>query len=69
MAREKKTAVSPYERKKWLEQLDSGVGITKIAKAAGRDIRIVKDHIDTAREEVQAANVRKEFLLKRLEFK
>lgn len=67
MARGKKPAVSPYDRRRWLEELDSGKGITTIARESGRDIRIVKRHIATAREEVQVAHAKKEFLLGRLQ--
>ena len=67
MARGKKPGVSSYERRRWLEQLDAGKGITEIARAAKRDIRIVKRHIEVAREEVMKGNARKEFLLSLLQ--
>jgi hypothetical protein len=67
MARGKKPGVSSYERRRWLGQLDAGKGITEIARAAKRDIRIVKRHIEVAREEVMKGNARKEFLLSLLQ--
>jgi hypothetical protein len=67
MARGKKPAVSPYERWRWLEELESGKGITEISRAAGRDIRVVKRHIEMAQEERQIAHARRDFLLGRLE--
>jgi len=63
MPRSKKIAVSRSERRKWLDRLESGKGITEIARAAGRDIRVVKAHIEIAREEKQSAEVKHEFLL------
>ena len=63
MPRGKKIAVSRSERRRWLDRLESGKGITEIARAAGRDIRIVKEHIEIAREEKQSAEVKREFLL------
>lgn len=63
MARGKKSAVSSYERRRWLEQLESGKGVTEIARASGRDIRIVKRHLEIAQEESQITHARREFLL------
>lgn len=63
----KRSAVSPFERLKWLEQLEKGEGITAISKAAGRDIRIVKRNIEAAMEERQLAHARRYFLLGVLE--
>jgi hypothetical protein len=67
MARGKKPAVSSYDRRRWLEELESGRGITEITRAAGRDIRVVKRHIEMAQEERQIAHARRDFLLDRLE--
>lgn len=67
MARGKKPAVTPYERRRWLEQLESGKGITEISRAAGRDIRVVKRHMEVAQEEGHIAHARRDFLLGRLE--
>lgn len=67
MSRGKKPAVSPYERQRWLEELESGKGITEISRAAGRDIRMVKRHIEVAQEERHIAHARRDFLLGRLE--
>ena len=67
MARGKKPAISSYDRRRWLEELDGGKGITTIARESGRDIRIVKRHIEIAREEVQISHAKKEFLLGRLQ--
>lgn len=63
MSRGKKVAVTQRDRQEWLEKLESGKGITEIARTAHRDIRIVKVHIDTAREERQRAEVKRDFLL------
>lgn len=62
MARGKKPSVSSYDRRRWLEQLKAGKGITEIARAAKRDIRVVKRHIEVAQEEILKANARKDFL-------
>jgi hypothetical protein len=67
MARGHKPSISSYDRRRWLEQLNAGTGITEIARAAGRDIRVVKRHIEIASEEVVKASVRKEFMLGRLQ--
>jgi hypothetical protein len=66
MARRKKP-ITPYERKRWLEQLENGKGITKIAKDAGHDIRVVQRHIEIALQEREAARARHDFLLSRIE--
>lgn len=63
MPRGTKVAVTQKDRQGWLEKLETGKGITEIARTAHRDIRIVKDHIETAREERQKAEVKREFLL------
>lgn len=55
------------ERRRWLEELEGGEGITKISRVAGRDIRVVKRHIDIACEEREIAKTRSDFLLNRLE--
>lgn len=67
MARGKKPAVTSYERKRWLEQLENGKGITMISEEARRDIRVVKRHIEIAREERNVARARHDFLLGKLE--
>ena len=67
MARGTKSAVSAYERQKWLADLDQGKGITQIAQTVGRDIRIVKRHIEVARQERETSRARHDFLLGRLE--
>jgi len=67
MARGKNPAVSPYERRRWLEELENGKGITEITRAVGRDIRVVKRHIEIAQEERQIAHARRDFLLGRME--
>jgi len=67
VARGKRPSVSPYERRRWLEELEKGKGITEISRAAGRDIRVVKRHIEVALEESQIAQTRRDFLLGRLE--
>ena len=67
MGRGTKVAVSPYERRRWLEDLEKGKGITQIAKAAGRDIRVVKRHIEIAQQEREVARARRDFLLSRVE--
>ncbi|MFC1940762.1 hypothetical protein ACFLXO_08825 [Chloroflexota bacterium] len=63
MPRGSKIAVSVSDRRRWLEQLESGKGITEIARAAKRDIRIVKAHIEIARDEKQSSDVKREFLI------
>ena len=67
MGRGRKPAVSPYERQRWLDELDKGKGITSIASEAKRDIRVVKRQIAVARVEREATILRHDFLLKRLE--
>jgi hypothetical protein len=67
MTRGHKPSISSYDRRRWLEQLNAGTGVTEIARAAGRDIRVVKRHIEIAGEEVMKASVRKEFMLGRLQ--
>ena len=67
MVKNGKRAVSKYERRRWLDELEQGKGITDIAKRAGRDIRIVKRNIDIAQEERLISHVRQEFLKGRLE--
>lgn len=67
MARGRKSAVSSYERRRWLEELEKGKGITEISKEAGRDIRVVKRHIEIALEERQLTQARQDFLSGRLE--
>ena len=67
MPRSSKPNVSVVERIRWLNELERGKGITEISKAAGRDIRIVKRHIEAAREERVWAQARAEFLRSRLE--
>jgi hypothetical protein len=67
MTRGHKPSISSYDRRRWLEQLNAGTGITEIARVAVRDIRVVKRHIEIASEEVVKASVRKEFMLGRLQ--
>ncbi len=67
MVRRSRLAVSSYDRRLWLEELERGKGITEISRAAGRDIRVVKRHIEMAREEGLIARTRQDFLLGRLE--
>lgn len=61
--KKKKTAVSSYDRQKWLDYLEGGKGITEISVLADRDIRIVKRHLEIAQEERTVARVRHDFLL------
>ena len=63
MAERTKKFISPEEGRRWLEQLESGLGITQISKSAGRDIRVVKRHIEMAREERELAQARHDFIL------
>jgi len=67
MARKRKPSVSSYERRQWLEELEKGKGITEISGKAGRDIRVVKRHIDIARQERESSLARHDFLVSRLE--
>jgi hypothetical protein len=67
MVIQRRTAVSPSERRKWLEEYENHVGITEISRRARRDIRIVKRNIDVAREERLVAQARVEFFRGRLE--
>jgi DNA-directed RNA polymerase subunit H (RpoH/RPB5) len=67
MAQSSKKPISPAEGRQWLEQLERGQGITQISKSAGRDIRIVKRHIEMAREEKQLAQARHDFILQRIQ--
>jgi hypothetical protein len=67
MPRGSRIEVSAYERGRWLEDLEKGRGITEIAKAAGRDIRVVKRHLEIGREERALAQARHEFIRSRLE--
>ncbi len=63
----KKKGISPQDGRRWLQELETGRGITSIAADAFSDIRTVKRHIEIAREEGRAALARRDFLLKRLE--
>jgi hypothetical protein len=67
MAKRTKKPISPEEGRHWLEQLERGQGITQISKSAGRDIRIVKRHIEMAREEKELAQARHDFILQRIQ--
>lgn len=67
MARKNRVQVSSYERRRWLEDLERGRGITEIANIAGRDIRVVKRHIATAEQEREVGRARSELLWGRLE--
>lgn len=67
MSRGRKPAISPYERRRWLEDLEGGKGITEIARAASHDIRTVKRHIEVSRDERQLTQVTHDFLLGRLQ--
>jgi hypothetical protein len=63
MPRGKKVAVTEKERQEWLTRLESGEGITSIAKKARRDIRTVRDSLETAKEERLKTEAKKELLL------
>lgn len=67
MARYRRSAITPAERRMWLEQLEGGRGITEISRKAGRDIRIVKHHIEIATEERQIGMAKRDFLVGRIE--
>lgn len=67
MPRGSRVQVSDYERRRWLEDLEKGRGITEISRAADRDIRVVKRHIEIAREERELAQARHDFIRSRLE--
>lgn len=67
MPRGRKPSVSSYERRRWLEDLEKGKGITQIAEAAKRDIRVVKRHIEIAQQETVVARAHHDFLMGRLE--
>ena len=59
--------VTPPERRQWLEKLEGGQGITRIAIDAKRDVRVVKRGIEQARQEGEATQARQGFLKDRLE--
>ena len=67
MVKRSKNPVSPNDRRRWLDALEKGRGITAIAQGANRDIRVVKRHIDIAKEEQLIANTKHDFLLGRVE--
>jgi len=50
IATNKKKPISLDEEVQWLDDLEAGKGITLIAHKANRDIRVVKNHIEIARE-------------------
>jgi len=63
----RRPAVSRYERQRFLEELENGVGITEIARRAGRDIRVVKRNLDIAEQDRELARARRGFIRGRLE--
>ena len=67
MVRRRRSQVSQSEKRRWLENMEGGKGITEIARAAGRDIRVVKRHVEIAREERDLARARHDFIRSRLE--
>ena len=67
MPRGSRVQVSDYERRRWVEEMEQGKGITAISRAAGRDIRVVKRHIALAEEERELARARHDFIRSRLE--
>ena len=67
MPRGSRTEVSPFERRRWLEQLEKGTGVTEIARSAGRDIRVVKRGLVTAQQEAEAAQAHTDLVRNRLE--
>lgn len=67
MPRGSRIEVTQYERRRWLEQLERGLGVTGIAKSAGRDIRVVKRHLVIAQQEAELSQARTGFLRSRME--
>ena len=67
MPRESKIEVTKYERNRWLEKQEQGVGVTEIAKSAGRDIRVVKRHLGIAQQEAETTQARTGFIRSRME--
>lgn len=67
MEKKRRPAITPLERARWLEEIDQGKGITAIASAAKRDIRVVKRHVEVARRERELGQVRRDFIRQRLE--
>lgn len=65
--RKRRPAISREERLRWLQELEHGKGITAIAREAGRDIRVVKRHIEIAQQESELAWARRDFIKGRLE--
>lgn len=65
--RKRRPAISPQERAAWLEQLDSGRGVTAISRASSRDIRVVKRHLAVAQQERDVGRARQDLIRKRLE--
>lgn len=63
MPRGTKISVNRRERQEWLNRLESGEGITSIARKARRDIRTVKDNIEIATNERQKNEAEKELLV------
>ena len=59
--------VSPLERRRWLEELESGTGVTQIAKRNRRDIRVVKRHLEIAEQERDLRGAHSAFIRSRLE--
>jgi len=67
MSRGRGPAISRAERQRWLGELEKGMGITAIARAAGKDIRVVKRQLDMAEHERELRQARGDFLRSRLE--
>lgn len=67
MARGSRNEVTRYDRRRWLEQMEQGIGVTQIARSAARDIRVIKRHLDIAQQEAEVAQARTDLVRSRME--
>ncbi|MBI2917960.1 MAG: hypothetical protein HYY01_08180 [Chloroflexi bacterium] len=67
MPRRRRPAITTEDRARWLGDLERGRGVTAIARAEGRDIRVVKRHIELALQEREVGLARRDFIRGRLE--
>lgn len=62
-----KKSISPQLGREWLRQLETGTGITRIAKDNNSDVRTVRRYIEKARQERDEVQARRDFLVKKIE--
>lgn len=54
--------IHPGEIRQWIERYDAGDGVDKIAKSVGKDIRVVRRHIDAALQQRDARSAQRRIL-------